>query len=103
MHSVAGAALDLAGLGNSLLIPGSAFDLHASKQVKAEAPLWALMAKEAVLHPLWRLPFTFPCRGEGMCHQPVLMSSDCKATSPSFTPQVLDNHKCAKDRDNSVS
>lgn len=49
MHRLAGMATDSGELGNSLLIPGGTSDLHASKEVKAEVPLRALMAKEAVL------------------------------------------------------
>ena len=49
VHHLAGITIDPLELGSSLLIPGGTFDLHASKEVQAEAPLWALMAKEATL------------------------------------------------------
>ena len=54
MHRLAGMATDSGELGNSLLIPGGTSDLHASKEVQAEASLGAFMAKETVVHALGR-------------------------------------------------
>ena len=56
---------------SSLLIPGAAPGLHASKDVQAEAPLWTLMAEEAVPQALGRLPAGLPCSSQqGSAQQP---------------------------------
>ena len=56
--------------GSSSLIPSAGCDLHASKEVQAEAPLWALVAKETEVHAFgwWVVERLCSNQGEAMAN-----------------------------------